>query len=69
MNKITPYFKDWKTENAKYYNKYEDIDAFLYEKLTNLALTKIKYVDRNLDYNKDVQAMPDAVYTVREAND
>ena len=69
VNKMAPYFKDWKAENNKYYNKFEDVDAFLYEKLTNLALTEITYVNRNMDYNKDVQAMPDAVFTVNEANE
>jgi hypothetical protein len=70
VEKMTPYFKDWNQDNKnKYFDKYEDVDALLYEKLTNLALTKIKYVDRNLDYNEDVQAMPDAVFTVNEAND
>jgi len=50
-------------------NKYEDVDAYLFEHLTKLADTEISYVDRNLDYNEDVKAMPDVVYTVKEAND
>lgn len=29
----------------------------------------MNYVERNFDYNVDVRALPDAVYTVREAND
>lgn len=67
---MVPYFKDWKFDSHnKFFDKYEDIDAFLYEHLTNLALTKIKYVDRNLDWNEDVKAMPDGVFTVNEAND
>lgn len=70
VEKMAPYFKDWNQDNKNtYYNKYEDVDALLYEKLTNLALTEIKYVDRNLDYNEDVKAMPDAVFTVNEANE
>jgi len=35
----------------------------------NLANTEISYVDRNLDYNEDVIALPDVVYTVNEANE
>jgi hypothetical protein len=70
VEKIVPYFKDWNYDNHnKFFDKYEDVDAFLYEKLTNLAGTKIKYIDRNLDWNEDVKAMPDAVFTVNEANE
>ena len=66
----TTYFKDWQSDNKKkFYNKYEDVDSYLFEKLSNLAETKMKYVERNMDYNEDVQSLPDAVYTVREANE
>lgn len=69
VEKNVPYFRDWQTENKKQINKYEDVDAYLFEHLSNLAETKISYVDRNLDYNKDVRALPDVVFTVKEAND
>lgn len=69
VEKNTPYFKEWSTENKKMYDKYEDIDAYLFEHLTKLSDTTFDYVDRNLDYNEDVKALPDVVYTVKEAND
>jgi hypothetical protein len=69
VNKLVPYFKDWReaSEN-EFAGQYPTIDHFLYEKLDNLQETEMEYTNRNFDSNVDVKALPDAVYTVYEAN-
>ena len=68
VNKQTPYFKDWDSFNAELGNKYGSPDEYLFEHLNVLERTEIDYFDRYMDDNKDVKALPDAVYRVSEAN-
>lgn len=45
------------------------MDKFLYYHLDELGSTEISFINRTLDDNEHVQALPDAVYRVTEAND
>ena len=67
INKTVPYFKDWEEENSD--KKFKDIDDMLYYHLDKLSSTAFDYTDRVFDWNEDVQALPDAVYKVYEANE
>lgn len=69
VNRTVPYFKDFAEDNqTKFGGKYQTIDHYLFEHLDNLQETHFEYTNRNFDDNVDVKALPDAVYTIYEAN-
>ena len=67
QEKLVPYFREWDEVNKD--GKFKDVDAFLLSHLNNLSRTEFHYVNRYMDWNVDVIALPDAVYRVYEAND
>ena len=73
VNRTVPYFLDWEEDSAlKYPGQYtgdgDGCNQFLMEELETLALTPILIENRNFDWNEDVRAIPDAVYTVHHAS-
>jgi hypothetical protein len=69
VGKMVPYFKDWRETNQNdYNNEFPSVDHFLFKHLEKLQGTKMEYTNRNFDWNEDVKALPDGVYTIHEAN-
>ena len=69
VDKNVPYFKDWEETNEKdFNNEFPSIDHYLFKHIDNLHKTYLNYSNHDLDENLDVIALPDAIYTVHEAN-
>ena len=69
IEKTVPYFRDWQeVNNEDFNNEYPSLDHYLFKILENLSSTTFEYTNRNFDQNEDVKALPDAVYTIQEAN-
>lgn len=69
VDKTVPYFRDWpEVNNEDYNNEFPSMDHYLFKHLENLGSTTMEYTNRNFDQNEDVKALPDAVYTIAEAN-
>ena len=48
--------------------EFKDMDDYLFKYLDLLGDVPVGYENRSMDSNPNVQALPDAVYRVQEAN-
>ena len=68
LARFVPYFKEYNQVNDQnYHGELESLDAMLYDHFNNLHKFKLNFEKRSYDDNPDVQAIPDAVFKVREA--
>ena len=66
---MVPYFKDWHEYNENVANgEFKDMDGYLFKYLDILGGVPVGYENRTMDGDPNVQALPDAVYRVQEAN-